>query len=82
MEVGLIGAMFTGDLFTLFVFMELMVLASVSLTAISDDQYGLEAALKYILISSMGTLFLLLRHRGHVCHLRHTQHGADRADSY
>ncbi len=60
MEVGLIGAMFTGDLFTLFVFMELMVLASVSLTAISDDQYGLEAALKYILISSMGTLFLLL----------------------
>ena len=60
MEVGLIGAMLTGDLFTLFVFMELMVLASVSLTAISDDQYGLEAALKYILISSMGTLFLLL----------------------
>ena len=60
MEVGLVGAMFTGDLFTLFVFMELMVLASVSLTAISDDQYGLEAALKYILISSMGTLFLLL----------------------
>ncbi|MCY3977434.1 MAG: proton-conducting transporter membrane subunit [Chloroflexi bacterium] len=60
MEVGLIGAMLTGDLFTLFVFMELMVLASVSLTAISDDQYGLEAALKYIMISSMGTLFLLL----------------------
>ena len=60
MEVGLVGAMLTGDLFTLFVFMELMVLASVSLTAISDDQYGLEAALKYILISSMGTLFLLL----------------------
>ena len=60
MEVGLVGAMLTGDLFTLFVFMELMVLASVSLTAISDDRYGLEAALKYILISSMGTLFLLL----------------------
>ena len=60
MEVGLVGAMLTGDLFTLFVFMELMVLASVSLTAISDDEYGLEAALKYILISSMGTLFLLL----------------------
>ncbi len=60
MEVGLTGAMLTGDLFTLFVFMELMVLASVSLTAISDDLYGLEAALKYILLSSMGTLFLLL----------------------
>ena len=60
MEVGLVGAMLTGDMFTLFVFMELMVLASVSLTAISDDTYGLEAALKYILISSMGTLFLML----------------------
>lgn len=60
MEVGLVGAMLTGDLFTLFISMELMVLASVSLTAISDDQFGLEAALKYILISSMGTLFLLL----------------------
>ena len=60
MEVGLVGAMLTGDLFTLFIFMELMVLASVSLTAISDDRYGLEAALKYIFISSMGTLFLLL----------------------
>lgn len=60
MEVGLVGAMLTGDLFTLFVFMELMVLASVSLTALSDDQFGLEAALKYIFISSMGTLFLLL----------------------
>ena len=60
MEVGLVGAMLTGDLYTLFIFMELMVLASVSLTAISDDKYGLEAALKYILIRSMGTLFLLL----------------------
>lgn len=60
MEIGLIGAMLTGDLFTLFVCIELTVLASVSLTAVSDDQYGLEAALKYIFISSMGTLFLLL----------------------
>ena len=60
MEVGLVGAMLTGDLFTLFIFMELMVLASVSLTALSDDPYGLEAAIKYIFISSMGTLFLLM----------------------
>jgi len=60
MEVGLVGSMLTGDLFTLFVFVELTMLASVSLTAISDDPFGLEAALKYIFISSMGTLFLLL----------------------
>lgn len=60
MEVGLLGAFYTGDLFTMFVFMELMVLSSVSLVAISDNKLGLEAAIKYLFISSMGTLFLLL----------------------
>jgi multicomponent Na+:H+ antiporter subunit D len=60
METGLNGALFTGDMFTFFVFMELMVLSSVTLVAISDDAFGLEAALKYVFISGMGTLFLLL----------------------
>ncbi|HRL10525.1 MAG TPA: proton-conducting transporter membrane subunit [Aggregatilineales bacterium] len=60
METGLLGALFTGDLFTMFVFMEIMVLSSVSLVAISDNKLGLEAAIKYLFISSMGTLFLLL----------------------
>ncbi|MDL1900508.1 hypothetical protein FBR02_07035 [Anaerolineae bacterium CFX9] len=60
METGLLGALFTGDLFTMFVFMELMVLSSVALVAISDNKLGLEAAIKYLFISSMGTLFLLL----------------------
>lgn len=60
METGLLGSFLTGDLFSFFVFMELMVLASVSLVAISDDGLGLEAAIKYIFISGMGTLFLLL----------------------
>jgi multicomponent Na+:H+ antiporter subunit D len=60
MQTGLLGALLTGDLFTMFVFMELMVLSSVSLVAISDNRLGLEAAVKYIFISSMGTLFLLL----------------------
>ncbi len=60
METGLLGALMTGDLFTMFVFMEIMVLSSVSLVAISDNELGLEAAIKYLFISSMGTLFLLL----------------------
>ncbi|MEL6151477.1 MAG: proton-conducting transporter membrane subunit [Chloroflexota bacterium] len=60
METGLLGAIYTGDLFTMFVFMEIMVLSSVSLVAISDNELGLEAAIKYLFISSMGTLFLLL----------------------
>ena len=60
METGLLGALYTGDIFTLFVFMELMVISSVSLVAISDNELGLEAALKYVFISSIGSLFLLL----------------------
>jgi multicomponent Na+:H+ antiporter subunit D len=60
MGAGLFGALYTGDVFTLFVFIELMVIASVTLVAISDNRLGLEAAIKYLLISSLGTLFLLI----------------------
>ncbi|NDJ59562.1 MAG: hypothetical protein GYB67_00465, partial [Chloroflexi bacterium] len=60
MEAGLLGALYTGDLFTMFVFIELMVFSSVALVAISDNKLGLEAAIKYLFISSMGTLFLLM----------------------
>jgi multicomponent Na+:H+ antiporter subunit D len=60
MGAGLAGCFYTGDLFTLFVFLELMVIASVLLVAISDNPLGLEAAIKYLFISGMGTIFLLL----------------------
>jgi multicomponent Na+:H+ antiporter subunit D len=59
MGAGLSGTLYTGDIFTLFVFIELMVIASVILVAMSDNRLGLEAAIKYLLISAMGTLFLL-----------------------
>jgi multicomponent Na+:H+ antiporter subunit D len=59
MGVGLSGALYTGDIFTLFVFIELMVISSVILVAISDNRLGMEAAIKYLFISGMGTLFLL-----------------------
>lgn len=60
MCTGLAGAIYTGDIFTLFVFIELMVLTSVVLVAVSDNQLGLEAALKYLIMSAMGSLFLLI----------------------
>ncbi len=60
MAAGLYGSFYTGDIFTFFVFMELMVICSVVLVAISDNELGLEAAIKYLLISAMGTLFLLV----------------------
>lgn len=60
MSAGLNGAFYTGDIFTLFVFQELMVISSVVLVGISDNRFGVEAAIKYLLISSMGSLFLLV----------------------
>lgn len=60
MAAGLNGAFYTGDIFTLFVFQELMIMSSVVLVAISDNKFGVEAAIKYLLISAMGSLFLLL----------------------
>lgn len=60
MGAGLNGALYTGDLFSLFVFIELMVISSVILVAISDNRLGLEAAIKYLFISALGTLFLLM----------------------
>lgn len=60
MAVGLNIVFITGDLFTFFVGMEIMVLTAVSMVAISDDRYGLEAAMKYIFISSIGTVLILL----------------------
>lgn len=60
MNAGLNGAFYTGDIFTLFVSQELMIMASVVLVAISDNRLGVEAAIKYLLISAMGSLFLLM----------------------
>lgn len=60
MGAGLSGSFYTGDIFTFFVFVELMVTSSVVTVAVSDNPLGLEAAMKYIFISGMGSLLLLL----------------------
>ena len=60
LATGLTGAMLTGDIFNLFVFVELMAISSTVLTSISDDRYGTEAAYKYFYMSQMAAFFLLL----------------------
>jgi multicomponent Na+:H+ antiporter subunit D len=60
LTTGLTGGMLTGDTFNLFVFMELLVISGCVLTAVSDDRYGAEAALKYFYISVFATIFLLV----------------------
>ena len=60
LTVGLTGAFLTGDLFNLFVFAELLVIAGTILTAIADDRFGTEAAFKYFYMSLVAAAFLLL----------------------
>ncbi len=56
---GLTGGMLTGDIFNLFVMVELIVISGTVLTAMSDDRYGPEAAYKYFLISTIASFCLL-----------------------
>lgn len=60
LAVGLTGAFLTGDLFNLFVFAEVLVFSGAILTANADDPYGTEAALKYVYISLLASVALLL----------------------
>jgi multicomponent Na+:H+ antiporter subunit D len=60
LAIGLTGTMMTGDLFNMFVFIELMVISGTALTAASDDRYGPEAAYKYFYISLFAAIFMLL----------------------
>jgi multicomponent Na+:H+ antiporter subunit D len=60
LATGLTGAFLTGDLFNLFVYIELLVIAGTVLTAISDDRYGTEAAYKYFYISLLASFLLLM----------------------
>lgn len=59
LAAGLTGAMLTGDIFNLFVMVELVVISGAVLTSISDDRYGPEAAFKYFLISTVASFSLL-----------------------
>ncbi len=58
--MGAIGIVLTGDVFNLFVFFEIMSISAYSLTAIKKDSRSLEASIKYILIGSISSVFILL----------------------
>ena len=60
LATGLSGALLTGDIFNLFVFVELLAISSTVLTSISDDRFGTEAAYKYFYMSQVAAFFLLL----------------------
>jgi len=57
---GSIGIVLTGDIFNLFVFMEITAIAAYSLTAFYRDRNGAEAGFKYLLIGSFASALMLL----------------------
>ena len=61
MICGLLGVVFSGDFFTLFVFWELMCITSYMLVAFRKQHWEpIEAGLKYLVISSAGSATILL----------------------
>jgi len=60
MLTGMNGLVLTGDMFNMFVFLELAGIASYALVAFGTEREELEAAFKYMVLSSIATAFVLL----------------------
>ena len=60
MLAGMNGVVVTGDMFNLFVFLEIAAVASYALVAFGTERHELEAAFKYAVMGSLGSLFILL----------------------
>ena len=60
MVAGMNGVVITGDMFNLFVFLEIASVASYALVAFGTEKHELEAAFKYAVMSTVGSLFVLL----------------------
>lgn len=60
MLVGMLGMEFTGDLFNMFVFLEILSIASCALVAYRNhDGNAVEGAFKYMVVSNIAALFVL-----------------------
>jgi len=59
MVAGMNGVVMTGDLFNLFVFLEVSVIASYSLVAFGSSKEELEASFKYQVLGGIASLFIL-----------------------
>jgi multicomponent Na+:H+ antiporter subunit D len=60
MLAGMNGVVITGDLFNLFVFLEVASIASYALVAFGTGKHELEAAFKYAVMGGIGSLLILL----------------------
>ncbi|MEO0093938.1 MAG: monovalent cation/H+ antiporter subunit D family protein [candidate division WOR-3 bacterium] len=60
MTAGMAGICITGDLFNMFVFIEISAIASYALVAFGTEHEELEAAFKYMVMGEIGSLMILL----------------------
>ena len=60
MLAGMNGVIVTGDMFNLFVFLEIASVASYALVAFGTEKQELEAAFKYAVMGTIASLFILL----------------------
>lgn len=60
MVAGMNGVALTGDMFNLFVFLEIAAVASYALVAFGGEHEELEASFKYLVMGSIGSAFILL----------------------
>ena len=58
--VGTLGVINTGDIFNMFVYLEILSVSSYALTAFFKKKESLEAAIKYLIIGSLATSLVLL----------------------
>jgi len=57
---GMMGIVLTGDFFNFYVFLEIMSISSYALVSFRRDALSIEAGIKYLIIGSLGTSFVLL----------------------
>ncbi|MDI6799720.1 MAG: proton-conducting transporter membrane subunit [Actinomycetota bacterium] len=57
---GMVGVTITGDIFNMFVFMEILSLAGYSLIAITEERLNAMASFKYLVMGALSSLLLLV----------------------
>jgi len=60
MLAGMNGVILTGDIFNLFVFLEIAVISAYALTGFGTEAEELEASFKYLVLGSVSSVFILL----------------------
>ena len=75
---GVSGAFVTGDLFNLYVWFEVLLIASFVLLALGENASQLEGALKYVTLNLFSSALFLSAVGHDIRHCRHAEHGGCR----